>query len=361
MGSFEKVKELESELSKTKYNKATQHHIGLIKAKIAHLREKQFASKGGKGEGYSVKKSGDASVILIGFPSVGKSTLLNNLTSAKSEVAAYEFTTLNVIPGVLVWKGARIQLLDVPGIVEGASIGRGRGREVLSVAMNADMVLLIVDVHHPEQAEVLIKEISEFNLRVNQRKPDVRITKSGRGGLDIGSTVRLTKITHETVRAICKEFGILNAQIVFRDDITIDQFIDVIEGNKKYIPAVTVVNKIDLVAHDEAERSRKSINADLCISADKKINLTELKDIIYNKLQFIRVYTKEAGKKADLGEPLIMLRGTSIKDVCNKLHKDFITKFRYARIWGSSKFPGQLFKNMNYLLKDEDIIEIHTR
>ncbi len=361
MGSQDKINELEAELSKTKYNKATQHHVGLIKAKIARLKDKQLGAKGGKTEGYAVKKSGDASVILIGFPSVGKSTLLNSLTAAQSAVAAYEFTTLDVIPGILEWKGAMIQLLDVPGIIEGASIGRGRGRQVLSVAMNADMVLLVVDVMHPEQAAVLIKEVSEFNLRLNQHKPDVRITKTARGGMDIGATIRLTKISHETIRAVCKEFGIMNAQIVLREDITVDQLIDVLEGNKRYVPAVTAMNKVDLVIPAEADRSRRSINADVCISADKRTNLLELKNLIYSRLQFIRVYTKEAGNKADLNEPLIMLRGTTIRDVCNKLHKDFITKFKYARIWGSSRFPGQLFKNTNYILKDQDIIEIHTR
>ena len=94
-----KIKELEEELSKTKYNKATQHHIGLVKAKIARLKEQDIARQGtGKGggteTGYTVKKSGDASVVLLGFPSVGKSTLLNKLTNANSEVGDYAFTTM---------------------------------------------------------------------------------------------------------------------------------------------------------------------------------------------------------------------------------------------------------------------------
>mgnify|MGYP003993416231 FL=1 len=119
----EKIKELEDELKKTKYNKKTQHHIGLTKAKLAQLKEKQISrGKGGKkGEGYSVRKAGDASVILIGFPSAGKSTLLNSVTGADSPVAEYEFTTLDVVPGMLEHKDAKIQILDVPGIVAGAA------------------------------------------------------------------------------------------------------------------------------------------------------------------------------------------------------------------------------------------------
>jgi uncharacterized protein len=77
-----------------------------------------------------VQRYGDGRVALIGFPSVGKSTLLSELTSTESEAAAYEFTTLTCIPGVIHYKGTKIQLLDLPGIIEGASQGKGRGRQV---------------------------------------------------------------------------------------------------------------------------------------------------------------------------------------------------------------------------------------
>lgn len=87
-------------------------------------------------------KSGDARVALIGFPSVGKSTLLNKVTNTASAAAAYEYTTLTAIPGVLEYEGARIQLLDLPGIIEGAAQGRGRGRQVVSVAKTADLILV---------------------------------------------------------------------------------------------------------------------------------------------------------------------------------------------------------------------------
>src|SRR3989344_3138041 len=140
------IKDLQDELKKTKYNKATQGHIGIVKAKIAQLKEKQemrTSKKTGRSEhGYSVRKSGDATVLLLGFPSSGKSTLLNTLTGAQSVVAAYAFPTLSVIPGIMEYKQAKIQILDVPGIVSGAASGRGRGREVLAVIRNADLVLI---------------------------------------------------------------------------------------------------------------------------------------------------------------------------------------------------------------------------
>lgn len=65
---------------------------------------------------------------------MGKSTFLSKITKTKSEVAAYSFTTLTAIPGVLEYGGAEIQILDLPGIIEGASEGKGRGRQVISAA-----------------------------------------------------------------------------------------------------------------------------------------------------------------------------------------------------------------------------------
>ena len=260
----EKIKELEDEISKTKYNKSTQHHIGLIKAKIAKLKEKQEARSGGGGggEGYSIKKSGDATVILLGFPSVGKSSILNVITNANSPVGAYEFTTLTVIPGTLHYRHAKIQILDVPGIVSGAASGKGRGKEVLAVIRNADLILMVVDALQPQQFEKISKEVIETRVRINQRKPDVRITKTSRGGIRIGKTVKLD-MKDETIIGIMKEFKLNNADILIRDKINEDQLIDVIEGNRSYIPAVTVVNKVDLLNKTQLDKIKKKIHSNI--------------------------------------------------------------------------------------------------
>jgi len=146
MGILEKIKEIEAEIARTQKNKATEGHLGLLKARLAKLRTQQQegqASGGGGGEGFSVARHGDGRVALIGFPSVGKSSLLSTLTGTKSEAAAYEFTTLTCIPGNILYRDCRIQMLDLPGIIEGAAQGKGRGREVIAVARSADMVKIM--------------------------------------------------------------------------------------------------------------------------------------------------------------------------------------------------------------------------
>ena len=364
MTELDRIKELEEEVSSTKYNKRTQHHVGLVKAKIAKLKEDYIKKASGKGkqEGYTVKRSGDGTAIIVGFPSVGKSTLLNALTNAKSQVAAYAFTTLTCIPGLLEYKHAKIQILDVPGIVEGAATGRGRGKEVLACARSADLVLILLDVFSANHLDVIKKELNETGLRINQLPADVKIIKDSRGGIKIGTTVKLTRIEKETIEAILKEFRINNCTIIIREDIDADQLIDSIEGNKKYVPAIVAVNKMDMATPEQIEKIKKIIKPDLFISADKKINIEQLKDMIFRKLSFMRVYCKEANKKADMDIPVIIQEEATLRDLCIKLHRDFVSKFKFARVWGKSvKFDGMILRNLKHKLSDEDIVEIHLR
>jgi uncharacterized protein len=357
----EQIKELEAELSKTKYNKKTQHHIGLVKAKIARLREKaQSRGSGGKGVGFAVRKSGDATVILLGFPSAGKSTLLNELTGSKSDIGAYAFTTVDVIPGVLNHKDAKIQILDVPGIVEGAASGRGRGKDVLAVLRSADLVLITVDVSFPEHYPVLLKEAHDSGLRLNMTPPIVKIVKKDRGGIRIGATCKLNKIDMLTIEKVMQLYRVNNADVVIRSDIDVDDLIDALEGNRKYVKAFPVITKSDTVNHEELLKVIRKIKG-FPVSATTGENINALKDEIFNELDFIRIHTKEVGKKPDMEKPYIMFSDCTVKDLCNKIHKDFVSKFKFAKIWGSSaKFDGQK-KMFDHKLKDKDIVEIHVR
>ena len=136
--------------------------------------------------------------------------------------------------------------------------------------------------------------------------------------------------------------------------------IDAIEGSRKYVPAITVLNKIDMVENRELERIKAIVKPDICVSAEEKINTEALKDLIFKRLEFIRIYCKETGKKADMDVPLIMRKGNTLRDVCSKLHKDFVSKFRFARIWGkSARFDGMPLRRLDHVFEDNDVVEIH--
>ncbi|HID73078.1 TPA: GTP-binding protein, partial [Candidatus Micrarchaeota archaeon] len=291
MGIQEKIKEIEDEMARTQVNKATEYHLGILKAKLAKLRRQLIAPSGtGGGGGFDVRKSGDATVVLIGLPSVGKSTLLGKLTGKKPKTAAYAFTTLKCIPGIMEHKGAKIQILDLPGIIEGAKDGKGRGREIIAVARNSDLILMLIEGLHPKQINIIESELYGFGIRINQEPPHVIIKKLSKGGVIIDSTVKLTKITKTEILAALNEYRIFNANVVLRENNTVDQFIDVLEGNRAYIPAMRVLTKSDLVPKKDMKKI--PLKYDIDIAAEKNKGIDELRALIYKKLNLINIFTK---------------------------------------------------------------------
>jgi small GTP-binding protein len=366
MGTLDdRIREVEEEIRTTEYNKKSSHHIGKLKAKLARLREEAELARskgGGGGKHFAVKKSGNATVALLGPPNSGKSTLLNRMTEAQSEVGDFAFTTKDILPGVLNHGGAQIQLLDMPGIVPGAAKGRGRGREVLGVARSADLLVLFVDVLDPALGAVL-HEAQEAGIRPNGRAPEITLAKKDRGGIDISSTVRMTRLDENTARGILNEFGVVNASVVFRVNASADDLIDFLSAKCAYLPAIVALNKVDLVSPAELRARLELLKGWKVypISADKGLGLEELKKGIYEALEFRRVYLRPQGGEVDRSQPLILKRGGTVGDVCDHLHKDFRQKFRYAMVWGTSvKYPGQRV-GLEHALEDNDVLTIVIR
>ncbi len=365
----EEIRELEDELKNTPYNKATSKHIGRLKAKLAKIRDeavaRAIASSGG-GEGYSVRKSGDATVVLVGFPSVGKSTLLNRLTGTDlSETGTYAFTTVSVIPGAMEHRGAKIQVLDIPGLIAGAAMGKGRGKEVIAVVRSADLILILVDVFNEQHTDVLLRELYDAGIRINRQKPDITIKRTASGGIRL-NTVGNVDLEIDEIRSILAENKIVNADVLIRGDITQDDFIDAMIGNRVYVPAFIAVNKVDLVdgktrMRIEEELAGRFGDAPIMVSAHNGYRVEELKDAIFDSLEFMRVYLKPAGGPADMDEPLIIQRPATVEDVCNRIHRDFTDKFRYARVWGKSAKHDAQRVGITHQLADGDVLSIVTR
>ncbi|MDP3918021.1 MAG: GTPase [Candidatus Woesebacteria bacterium] len=331
------IEEIEAVLRKTPHHKATNGFIGAMRAKISRLKDKMEWSPStgsGSSSGYSVKKQGDATLVLIGPPSAGKSTLINCITNAESKVAAYAFTTVSVIPGMLKYREAYIQILDVPGLIEGASIGKGRGKEVLSVARGSDLLVIMTDPERLKFFDQILLELEKAGIRINKKKPNVRIEKEISGGLTIISNIK-QDFELKTIKEIAKEFGVKNGRIVLKEKVTMDQIIDSFSQRIVYKNAIFVVNKSDTLIGDRYDDL-------IYISASKKEGIEEFKEIVWQKLKLITIYLVEKNDKPSQKNPVIRQENDTLIDVAKSIGTEFYQSTTLAKIWGNgAKFDGQ--------------------
>ncbi|CAJ0578688.1 unnamed protein product, partial [Mesorhabditis spiculigera] len=362
MSILQKIADIENEMNRTQKNKATNAHLGILKAKLAKLRRELITPKSGGGpkeDGFDVAKTGDARIGFVGFPSVGKSTLLSNLAGVYSEVAAYEFTTLTTVPGVVRYKGAKIQLLDLPGIIEGAKDGKGRGRQVIAVARTCSLILIVLDVSKPLQHKKLIEyELEGFGIRLNKQPPNLSFKRKEKGGINLTALVPQTELDAESVKQVLAEYKIHNADITLRYDATIEDLIDVVEGNRVYMPCIYVLNKIDAISIEELDIIYKIPHC-VPISAHHKWNFDDLLNKIWVYLNLIRIYTKPKGHLPDYSAPIVLnANSRSIDDLCMKIHKSLQKDFKCALVWGSSAKHNPQKVGKEHILDDEDVVQV---
>lgn len=363
MGILEKISDIEAEMARTQKNKATMGHIGLLKARLAKLKRELIEPKGGGGgageAGFDVAKTGDARVGFVGFPSVGKSTLLSNLAGVYSEVAAYEFTTLTTVPGCIKYKGAKIQLLDLPGIIEGAKDGKGRGKQVIAVARTCSLIYIILDVLKPLGHKKLIEyEMEGFGIRLNKNPPNIHYKRKDKGGINLTATVAQSELDLDLVKTILGEYRIHNADITLRYDANSEDLIDVIEGNRIYIPCIYVLNKIDQISIEELDIIYRIPHC-VPISAHHKWNFDDLLEKMWIYLALTRIYTKPKGQLPDYNAPVVMKIGkTTVEDFCIKIHKSILKDLKYALVWGSSVKHQPQKVGRDHILNDEDVVQL---
>ncbi|MBM4446751.1 MAG: TGS domain-containing protein [Chloroflexi bacterium] len=302
----DKIEALEVMLAIMPRHKGTDHLYGDLRRRIAKLTEEAERKAATSRASFYIRKEGAGQVALVGLPNVGKSQLLAAVTDALPEIADYPFTTKTPNIGMMKFENIQIQLVDTPPVT-----GKDSRVWLNNIARNADLIAIIVDLNNRpvEQAEATLQELDNIGI------------------------VPATKETTEAT------IGKRQRKIL-------------IIGNK---------NDLDSSAASWS-RLNSRYNAKfpmISVSGTEGNNLQDLKKGIFKALEIIRVHTKSPGQKPDLTDPIILKRGSTVKEAAEDIHKDFKAKLKYAVVWGSGKFDGQRV-SQGHVLQDNDIIELHV-
>lgn len=303
----EKLAALEEMLQTIPKHKGTDHMQADIKKRIAKARGAAGGSKKGKSHSYEhIPKEGAGQVVLLGPPNTGKSTLLSILTNAKPEVATYPFSSLIPVPGMMTFEDIAIQLIDLPPLAPDYTESW-----VYSLIRSCDLALLVLDASDGEllkdEFDELMEQLEERNIHlVNDRPAEV-------------------------------------------------------EDRVKQIPTRSVLTKSDLTDPDMLIASSAQLPFPMLpVSASEREGLADLRRMLFDALDIVRVYTKLPGHKPDMTEPYTLPAGSRAIDAVKAVHREFTERLKYVRIWGSGRFDGQQVSG-DHLLEDGDIVEVHLR
>ncbi|WP_440059847.1 OBG GTPase family GTP-binding protein [Thermogladius sp. 4427co] len=362
----EKIKALEEFLSAVPKHKGTENLREWATKRLAELREELEERKkksARKGVSFFVEKEGAAQVVLIGLPNSGKSLIVHKLTGAKTRVSEAPFTTTFPQVGMLKFEDVYFQLIDTPPIVPGGGPFNGR---VIGLCRNADLVMIVLDATRDivSDYQALKKELESAGILLSKPSGRVEIErfKTGSGGIRVTMLGELVGATVDDVRKLLSSYNIYNAHVRIIGRVTLDDVEYAIFGNVQYKPSIILVNKIDIGDPGQVSRLRR-IAGDariISVSALTGEGLDSIGNAIFGELEIVRVYTKSpTGRVSD--KPLVLKKGSTILDVAKRIHKDFVEKFGYARIWGpSAKYPGERV-GLDHIVMDRDIVEIHLK
>jgi len=302
----EKIAALQEMLAIMPRHKGTDKLHAMLRQKIARFSqeaERKYATA--RRAGFYISREGAGQVMLVGPANAGKSQLLAAVTEAIPEIAEYPFTTKTPIPGMMKFEDIQIQLVDTP------PIGRKEVRVLLSnVLRNADLIAIVIDLSREPVSQL---EAALQGLREARIEP---LTDDG------------TQVTPGSYPRKMLLVGNKN---------------ELAGSNKNWERLRSQYDKLfPLVS----------------ISARESGGLEEFKKAVYQALNIIRVYTKTPGSKADLTDPMILEKGSTLEEAAESLHKDFYQNLKYAVVWGSGKYDGQRVSK-GHVLQDGDIVEFH--
>ncbi len=303
----EKIAILENLLSIIPKHKGTEKLQADLKSRLSKARAQSQSRPGGgrRSDEHHVEKEGAGQVALGGFPNAGKSQILASVTKAAPLIADYPFSTLKPLPGMARFENVWVQLVDLPPISWEVT-----DKWVANVLRNADALCLCLDLSDDPvgQAELLLEEL--------QTKRIVPLPREAEG----------------------------------------------VEIPAGHFPKRVLLagNKLDLAGADgELERLVEAFGDRypvVGLSAKERIGLQDFVKGCFQILDKIRVYTKAPSKKPDLENPFILPKGTLVIDLAEEIHKDFVSRFRAARIYCQDKYDGQRV-GKDFVLRDGDIIE----
>src|SRR5438093_1255222 len=275
----EKVAALEEMMATIPRHKGTEKLQAELKKKMSALRkESEEHKKGGRRESFVVEREGARQLALVGAPNSGKSQLLRALTNATPEVAEYPYTTRIPIPGMLVFENVRLQLVDLPPISQEYTESW-----VPQIIRNADAVLWVIDLADDDLLD-RVEETNTFLANAHTELSEMKV---------------------------------------------------LMVGNKSDAPAAT--DRLEILKESHPGRFPLATISAASASAEE---IEAFKRLVYDFLNVVRVYTKAPGKKPDFSDPYVVAKGSTVLDVAEKVHRDFVESLKYARIWGEGKADG---------------------
>jgi ribosome-interacting GTPase 1 len=303
-------------------HKGTEHLQADIKSRIKQLTEELAGPrKAGKrsGPSYAVRREGAAQIAMIGPPNSGKSAIHQSLTSSRTDVGAWPFTTQLPVPGMLPFEDVQIQLVDLPPLAPEFTVPW-----YATPLQAADAALLVLDLSEPacaEQAQYILEWLEDRKILLVPEWPGT-------------------------------ENDAIPAAV---DDEDLDPF-------RIVLPTLLIASKYDL----DPEPGEVEALQDLLelhfphVSTSVKTGrgLEAIGEFIFRSLQIIRIHTKVPGKPPDSDRPFTFFRGATVHDVARLVHKDIAESLRFARIWGSSVYDGQQV-GPEHVVDDKDIVELH--
>jgi hypothetical protein len=256
------------------------------------------------------------------------------------------------------FEDVQVQLVEVPAIVEGSSLGKGLGAQPLSAARNADVIAIVIDASADllQQIQVLVDELGAAGIRLNQRPPKITVQRRSIGGMEIRGA-EMVEGGEAEIKRILQDHHIHNAFVVVEEPVKSEEIEEVLDESVVYRRAFIILTKYDQPEAAKLRLLERKLGIFFQI-VTVEAAAKGLKKSIYENLDLIRVYTKRPDEEP-AKRPIVLPRGSTVLQVARAVHKDFEKSLKFARVWGSTRFPGQQVSR-EYVLQDKDIVELHA-